>query len=511
MVQNFLTSIMGVIGLFFIVRYYPESWGILSFGIGFVGLFTLVSDLGYSNAYTRFLSAGEDEGTVNGTFGIIKLLLGLLFVVVTVAALLIWTDVLHRGFEYSVEYWVVIGLIPYYFFTGLVGFFQSFYRSKYQSARYVIPSIFETLLRNSIFVLMGVAAIFRNSFLSVNNASLILALTYDTSYGLYVLLYYLYGRPWKFSRFNREIFRKFTLLAIPLSIASVVTTVNLNIDKVIIQFYYGAFATGGFYLDQRLANNISNFANILTIFFLPVMARMHANRSSEDINTALNNYERAIVIFVLPFVIGIAFLSADVIRIFNGEFVAYSSVFTLLALSALFGAFANPAKSALIAKNKAHAIGAITVVAVVINIGLNLLLIPPAGRQLVPLPYVSLGPFGAGLASLAANILVYAAFRYFLFRTSGTKFDLRILAPLIAAAFEAAFLFVTLNFISASRIYVLIPVFVVAFVIYVAGLLVTKQVVFSELVGFVRNLLNPFHITNTFKTERDESDSKKYQ
>lgn len=499
---------MGIIGLFFIVRYYPTSWGILSFGIGFVGIFTFVSDLGYSNAYTRHLSMGEDEATVNATFGVLKLILGFLFIGITLGVLFLWTSVLHRGFEYQVEYWVILGLIPYYFFTGLVGFFQSFYRSKYQSARYVVPSIFETLLRNSIFVIMGVLAVSRSSFLSVNNAAVMLALTYDVSYGIYIFLYYLFGRPWKFSRFNWKVFRKFTYVAIPLSLASVVMTINLNVDKVIIQFYYGAFATGGFYLDQRLANNISSFANILTIFFLPVMARMQTRKSSGEMDSTLNNYERAILIFVLPFVVGVAFLSTDIIRIFSGVFIAYSSILPLLALGALFSAFATPSNSALIAKGKAKAIGFMTVIAVVMNISLNLLLIPPVGKQFVNIPFLSLGPYGAGLASMLANLLLYTGYRIFLYRESKIGFDPRNLVPVVAAAIEAVFLCISLRYISADRIYVLVPLFAAAFATYVLGLLLTKQVGFSELKNFLRNILNPFHISRTFKTETEEPDNR---
>ncbi len=510
-VQSVLNTILGLVGLFFVVRYYPEAWGILSFGIGFVGLFTFLSDLGYSNAYTRYLSMGEDEGTVNATFGVLKLLLGFLFVVVTIVVVFLWTDVLHNGFEYPIEYWVILGLIPYYFFTGLVGFFQSFYRSRYRPARYVVPSMFEALFRNSIFIFMGVFAALKSYIPSINEAAIMLAVTYDCSFGLYVTLYYIFGRPWKFTTFSWKVLKKFTYIAIPLTVASVVTTINLNIDKVLIQFYYGAFATGGFYLDQRIASNITSFASILTIFFLPVMARLQSKGTDKEMASTLNTYEKAILIFLLPFVIGLIFLSPDVIRIFNGVFVSYSSILVLLGVSALFAAFAYPSNSALIAKGKARPIGIFTVLAVIVNIGLNLLFIPSPGRQLIAMPQLSLGPVGAGISSMLANIMLYVGYRVFLHRASGIKFDPRNLIPLVSAGIEAVYLCFVLMYIPATRIYVLVPLFATAFVVYVLGLLLTRQVRYSELAAFLKNILNPFHISNTFKKEVEEMDPDEFK
>ena len=39
-----------------------------------------------------------------------------IFAAVTFSALFFWTDILHRGFEFAIDYWVIIGLIPYYVF-----------------------------------------------------------------------------------------------------------------------------------------------------------------------------------------------------------------------------------------------------------------------------------------------------------------------------------------------------------------------------------------------------------
>ena len=102
-VQNVFNSLFGLVGVFFITRFYPVSWGILSFAIGFVGLFSFLSDLGYSTAYVRFLSSGMDEGKANSNILAIKMVLGAIFAAVTFSALFFWTNILHRGFEFANE------------------------------------------------------------------------------------------------------------------------------------------------------------------------------------------------------------------------------------------------------------------------------------------------------------------------------------------------------------------------------------------------------------------------
>ena len=74
MIQNVIGAVLGLVGLFFITRFVGTTeWGFVSFGIGFVGILSLLGDLGYSTAHNIKLSQGEDIEVCNGTFLTIKL------------------------------------------------------------------------------------------------------------------------------------------------------------------------------------------------------------------------------------------------------------------------------------------------------------------------------------------------------------------------------------------------------------------------------------------------------
>ena len=129
-IQNVISAVFGYIGLFFILRYIGTAdWGFVGAGIGFVGVLSLFSDLGYSTAHTIKISEGEDLGVCNGTYLAVKLVLGFLFIVLTLAFLFVWTNILHKGFQSPIEYWIIISLIPYFFFQNFLGFTNTYFRA----------------------------------------------------------------------------------------------------------------------------------------------------------------------------------------------------------------------------------------------------------------------------------------------------------------------------------------------------------------------------------------------
>ena len=224
---------LGYVGLFFILRYIGTTdWGFVAFGIGFVGIISLVGDLGYSTAHTIKIAEGEDLGTCNGTFLSVKLVLGVIFVGLVVASLCIWTKVLHNGFESPIEYWIVPSLIPYYFFQNFTGFTSTFYRATMKSMRYAIPPLVESILRNSIFVVLALVMELAPGTISTYRIALYVSGTYSITYTVYFVVALIIGRPWKIGRPNRKMIGSYTMLALPLMVVSSAGTASGNIDKI---------------------------------------------------------------------------------------------------------------------------------------------------------------------------------------------------------------------------------------------------------------------------------------
>ncbi|EQD66779.1 conserved hypothetical protein, membrane, partial [mine drainage metagenome] len=157
---------------------------------------------------------------------------------------------------------------------------------------------------------------------------------------------------------------------------------------------------------------------------------------------------------------------------FSGIYTPYSEILAVLSLNAIFMVLMVPSSSALIAKGKAKSVGLLTVASLVMNLVLNLILIP---SEIFGFSGLSLGPLGGGVSSLAASFFLYASLRMSLYQTSGLKFSPKTFYPVLPAAVEALFIYVFIMFINPQRIFILLPLVVASVAIFIGVLLLTKQ------------------------------------
>ncbi|QRF75597.1 Polysaccharide biosynthesis protein [Thermoplasmatales archaeon] len=496
--QNVISAIFGYIGLFFITRFIGvQDFGFLAFGMGFAGTMSLVTDLGFTTANVKTQAEGKDIAENNGTFLAIKLALGLIFVIVTLSALFIWTDVLHRGFESPVEYWVIIALIPYYFFSSLVGFTNSFYSANLSPTRLAMPPLIEAILRNSIFIFLGLAFFYNLPGHDIISGAIALGITYSITYTAYFLISLYIGRPWKIGRPSWNAFRKYRTIALPLAFSAALGTVNGNIDKVIIQFFWQATATAAFYADQKIVLLISSLSSAVSVFFLPMLSRIHTHGTRESFASSVKEYERFISIFILPFVVLFIVYSSEIVNLFSAAFIGYSAILGILAINIYFSITLSPYSSALIARGKSPIIGILSLLSVSANIVLNFILVPPIifGTRIF-----SLGVDGAAISTLLVTLANYVILQTMLYRSHGAGFNFYLARQLFPAGAEAAFLVGISLMINVKDILVLLPVSVASILIFVGIALIIKEVSLEEIKIFIRGL-NPIGFKKSLEEE----------
>ncbi|WP_393972038.1 oligosaccharide flippase family protein [Oxyplasma meridianum] len=498
LVQNIIGAILGIVGLFFITRFVGTTdWGFVSFGIGFVGILSLFGDLGYSTAHNIKLSQGEEIETCNGTYLTIKLILSFLFIVIVTGSLLIWTHVLHRGFQSPVEYWIILVLIPYFFFSNFIGFTKTFYVANLKSTRIAIPPVIEALLRNSVFIALGLAI--RYSILS--NAgyfpAILVAAAYSVSYAVYFLTSFILGRPWKIARPTRKMLKAYTALALPLSLVSVVGTVNGNIDKVIIEFYWHATATGAFFSSQNIALVIASISASMSIFFLPMLVRISKEHQREEHEQTIKEFERLISLFILPLVVDLAVLAEYFMNIFSQAYIAYSAILTVLSVRTYFSAINSPYSSAIMSRQRTGRIAIIDFLSVIGNIALILILVPPA---IFGITFFSLGAVGAAVATTSITILDTFLYRISLSKLDKTGYNFHIARHIIPAAVQTAFIMLVVHFVSPKNILILAPLSIAAIAIYFLIAIAMRETSFSDIASLIRSFM-PKAIMKQFREE----------
>lgn len=411
---------------------------------------------------------------------------------------MVWVDVLHRGFESPIEYYVALALIPYYFFNSFSSFSRTYFNAKLKSVRFAIPPMIEAILRNSVFIILAVILHFHLSSLITEYAAIALASAYSLSYTVYFFVSYSLGRPWEIKRPTRRMIRSYTFLALPLMLVTTVSTFNGNIDKVIIQFFWGAIPTGAFYTGQTISVIITSLSTSMSAFFLPLLVRMK-NFSKDIHNENIFEFERKISLFILPIAVPIIVLSAYVLNLFSATYFVFYPILSFLAIRAYISAINSPYSSAIASRSMLKTIAKIDIIVVISNIILIVLLVPlhVPGR----LGYL-VGPSGAAFAAVLTGITSTLMYRYKVSRIESVGFNISILRQLPAVAVQGIFLYILSRTINVRDILVLIPITIVSIILYFLVSVAIGEITLQGLIAIIRSF-SPRKILNTFRGEED--------
>ncbi len=489
-------SLFGYIGLFFIIRFIGlQYWGFLSFSLAFIGLMSIVGDLGYGSAHLRFLSDKKsDKGLCNGTFLTIRVVQTFLTVSFVLAALFVWIDILHRGFQSNVEIYTIILLLPYVFFRKLKDIPNIYFNSKLQSARMSVPQMVEAAVRNSAFIYLGILYLYRIPGYNILNASILFAIIYSVSYFLYFMIGFVLGRPWNIKKPTMEMFKRYTRIAYPLALSSIIASVSGNIDKVLIEFYWHAVATGAFASLQKITTPIVTFSGAISVLFIPLLMNGHTKKEFTD---NITSFERIISLFILPLVVIFIALRIYVANLWDSRLIPYSELLIFLSLASYFVAINSPYTSSLIARGLTKKIGLVTVISLIVNIALDLLLIP---SNIFGVTYFSLGVLGGAVGTFSAMFFETIAYRLIVIRSENMHVNLKILTQLIPSGAQFFFLFFVTLYIKIYDIVLFAPVAILSVVIFFTVAILLKEISLKQLMTFIK-LLNPFSIKKTLKNE----------
>lgn len=504
-IQNIVSAVFGYIGLLFVLRYIGATdWGFVAFGIGFVGILSVVGDLGYSTAHTIKVSSGEDIEVCNGTFLSIKLVLGLLFAVLVVATMVIWTKVLHNGFQSPIEYWIILSLIPYFFFQNFTGFTNIYFRATLQSVRASLPPLIEAVLRNSLFIAIALVIHFSTGTLPDYHAALYISITYSVTYTVYFFVSLYVGRPWKISRPTRSMFKSYTLLAIPLMLVASVGQFSSNIDKVFLQFFWHADPTGAFFTGQQISMVITTLSSSLSMFFIPLLVRYKNINGKLTHNRSIFEFEKMMSLYLLPLVVVLVMLAPYIMNIFTAAYIIYSPMLALLAIRAYLSAINSPYYSAIASRSKTRTIAKIDTSMIFLNIALLAIFVPPS---LGGFTGFSMGWIGAPVSLLMVGFISTFVYRIVVSKAESIKYNFGVLKHLVPAFSQAFFIFSVDLFIVPKDIVFLIPIILVSIGVYFAVAILIRETSVELLLQIVRNF-SPRNLAKRYTDEGAESEEE---
>lgn len=363
-VSNIISKFFGFVYTIYMARYLgAEGFGILSFALAFTGMFGVLADMGLQPLTVREVARNTElSGKYLGNIAVIKSILGIITFILIVLAI--------NLMNYPAETVYVVYLIAFYvLINSLNGMFYSIYQGHEKMEFVGIGGIL-----NSSLMLLGVFIAMYFGF-NVEGFAYIYLIS-----GTGVLLYNLIISTWKFVKPKIEIDLKFwkELLkeAWPFALSGLFITVYYWIDSVMLSYMVGDLVVGWYNAAYRI---------ILVFLFIPVMVNMviypimskYYTTSNKSLKIICEKYFKIMLMIGIPLgVLTTVFAKEIVLTIFGQDY--HGTIIALkILIWGLVSIFANaPFVKLFESINRQSLVTKVTGFAMIMNIILNMLLIP---------------------------------------------------------------------------------------------------------------------------------------
>lgn len=389
-ISQIFASILTFILLIFAARYLGEAqFGIYSFALAFTSLFIIFTDFGISQLIIREVARNKDktnEYITNAqlikiifsffTFGVIALVINLMRYP---------QDVIN------VVYIFAIYIILTSFAQAFMSIFQAYERIEYIAITVLVEKI----------IILSIGLLVLNIGYGLLGISYVYLLASITSIIICLIITFKKFEPRL--RIKITIWKKLTKLSLPFGLNTLFGMLFFNIDAVLLSILISSVAVG---IYSAAYNPLLALSMIISGMFVtaiyPVMSRFFLS-SKNSLNTITTLSSKYLMIIGLPIAVGCLLLADRIIIIlYGGQFSSSIIVFQILALFIPIRLISSVTGTLLTSINKQTLRTFSVFLSAILNIILNLLLIP----------YFSY--VGASIATVLSEIFLYFAFIYFI-------------------------------------------------------------------------------------------------
>lgn len=353
------------VAVIFLARYLGASnFGIFSFVFAYLGFFAILMDLGMYAIIVREIS--RDRARADRLIGnaiIMKIILSLF--ALGLACFII--SFLH--YPFNTKLLVYVASLSFLFsFATLYGLiFQVSLRMEYPT----MVNIFSGLLKLALFLYL--------IFLKAPLLWFIIAGVIINLPGLFIIRYLSrrFVRP-KFE-INFEIWKNLLKESWPLALTATFIMIYTRIDQLMLFQMKGAQAVGYYSAAVRLPEALVIFPVAFMASVFPLMSR-YFKISKEFLTRSYTLSFKYMMMLIIPIAVGTALLSRPIISLIYGErFLPSAPALSILIWSGVFICYRIVHSNVLVSTNKQKAYFLFTSTGAVINVILNLILIPRYG------------------------------------------------------------------------------------------------------------------------------------
>lgn len=453
---SFLISFL--IRLFIIRSFTQTEYGIFTLSLTILSIFITVLLLGLSAGVIRFIAyyrGKKDLKKVKGTI----------------------ISALH------------IGVI-----SGLIGFFLMFFGSGFLSNLFNEPSLESGLKILAISLpLTIIATLLINSFQGFGNVRpkifikdigsnivrfilvIFVILAGYRLLGLFVIyafvsIFLLIGsfvfyKKLRLPKKYKLLRKKLIIFSLPLLSITISSLILNKFDTLMIGFYMESSFIGLYDGSVVLAQFIPQIFSSIFILYLPISTFLFSRGKNSEIKKIYSTITKWGIIIIFPLFL-ILFLFPDVVLsfLYGSEYIGGKLVLQILSLGFLVHVLLGPNGSTLIAFGKERLVSSLQVFAIVLNIILNIILIP------------LMGIVGAAIATASSFILINILYSFFLYKKNKIHpFTKTYLKPFLLSLISIFIIyFISITFLVIE--YWMLPFLLILFmIIYVISIFSTKS------------------------------------
>ncbi|EKQ52024.1 MAG: membrane protein involved in the export of O-antigen and teichoic acid [Methanobacterium sp. Maddingley MBC34] len=461
-ISQLIVSALSFLSILYTARYLGAAgFGILSFALSFSYIFFVIADLGLNTLTVR--EVARNKSLTMKYLGNV-LLIKILLIFLTWGLVILFVNLLGYPQETMIViYYVSSSVILTSFFGIFYSIFQAYEKMEYQSLGQIL---------NSILMFVGVIIAINFGFDIIGFSILYLVSS------VIVLAYNLVICLWKFSipkiEYDKEFWKVTVKESLPYGLTAISVALYTYIDCVMLSLIQSNEVLGWYNAAYRLVLFLVFVPITINIAVFPSMSKFHIS-SPDSLKKMNEKYFKFMIILGIPVGIATTFLANKIILVvFGSEFIPSILTLQILIWTIVF-TFAGAAFVRLLeATNKQLILTKITGISVVVNVLLNLVLIPK---------YSLIG--ASIVAVLTEIILVGMVFRVSYNMGYGIQIK-KILDDLIRIIFAS---FVMAVFILVFINLNLVILVILATLVYVTVLLVVKGVD-NEDIDIIKRVLN---------------------
>jgi len=312
-----------------------------------------------------------------------------------------------------------------------------------------------------------------------------LALVYTYLFGeiFHFIFAFYYFKNYSIDKPSYECFKDYSKFAVPLAVSALCLIIITNIDKVLIQLFWSSQQVGEYFAVFNLSRFIVLFATSVGLLLFPTISEYHVKNEMKKIKSLVLKSERYLSMIVFPIIITMIALAYPIIHVLlSDRYLPALQVLQILPLFVLFEVLSRPYDNQFIGMNMPNISRNRVIIMVIINIFLNLVLIPKDISSL-GLKLAGLGATGAAIATAVSYLVGLVYIRVAAWRLTGILGQRSIFIHAFAAIISGLFLTYINNIFIISRWYHLLGLSLFGLGIYLAILYLFSK----KMLEYIRN------------------------